>query len=759
MKISIVIPTYNHCDDLLKPCIDSIIKYTDLSDIEVIISANGCKDNTKEYVESLGEPFKLVWNEDAIGYSRATNAGIEISKGDYILLLNNDVILLEQQKNTWIDMLLEPFKDSSVGITGPLKGPSSPAGRDFIIFFCCMIKREVFNKIGLLDIIFGVGGGEDTDFCIKAENIGYKTIQVPNQTLSSDEKFLVGGFPIYHKGEATVHDPNCVSGWSEIFETNSRILAERYNHQWRLGNCCERAVISKDDPVPPREHSRYSWARKNIVGKKILEIGCSSGYGWRYLKDIPNIEYLGIDIDKDVIEFAKENFGDNFKVADINTFNFEQYDTIIAFEVLEHLDNGKELAQKLKQHCKCLLATAPYKEIKGKWGIHHKLHQLTESDFPEFDIKYILLDGEISSNPDRFDGMNLLLMKWENGKSYSNKNISITAEIITKNRYFTTLPLCITSIINQTYKVDKVLIIDDGDKIDLRNNPIYQHLFNMLDFKGIKWEVVFSGGGIPNSRQMAINLSNTDWIWRIDDDCVAESTALEKLVDSVDDKTGAVGGLVINPSNDKINTKSSSKIEDIYQLPNYQWFIPYDMSVKSVDHLYSSFLYRKSAALHGYCKDLSPVGHREETIFTYEMKLNGWDIKIAPKAYTHHLMNPEGGIRSYYNGELWGHDEEIFKQKLAYWKLLKPTSKIIVLDNGIGDHFAFKSILKDVLNKYQDIIIACCYPDVFYGYSGLNFVSICAIPNNIRENLNIYKFMQEQKEQINIVDAFRRLYL
>jgi FkbM family methyltransferase len=231
MKISIVIPTYNHCDDLLKPCIDSIIKYTDLSDIEVIISANGCKDNTKEYVESLGEPFKLVWNEEAIGYSRATNAGIEVSKGDYVLLLNNDIILLEQQKNTWIDMLLEPFKDSSVGLTGPLKLYSEPANHEFIVFFCCLIKIEVFDKIGLLDTAFGVGAGEDTDFCIKAENVGYKMIQVPvgEQSVLSGE-FWISSYPLYHKGEGTVHDPNCVTGWSEIFEHNARILEGRYKN-------------------------------------------------------------------------------------------------------------------------------------------------------------------------------------------------------------------------------------------------------------------------------------------------------------------------------------------------------------------------------------------------------------------------------------------------------------------------------------------------------------------------------------------------
>ena len=40
MKYSVVIGTYNHCDDLLKRCVEALIKYTNLEDIELIIVAN-----------------------------------------------------------------------------------------------------------------------------------------------------------------------------------------------------------------------------------------------------------------------------------------------------------------------------------------------------------------------------------------------------------------------------------------------------------------------------------------------------------------------------------------------------------------------------------------------------------------------------------------------------------------------------------------------------------------------------------------------
>jgi len=228
-SVSIVIATYNHLDDCLKPCIESIKKYCNFENKEVIIVANGCKDGTREYVESLGEPFKLLWFDEAVGAAKAYNAGIREAKYDNILLLNNDVFFLEQSVDTLINMHLIHFNDPKVGIVGPIKSFSPPVGREFIIFFCAMIRKSVFDKIGYLDEIFIVGAGEDTDFCIRAEAAGY-TLAVAGEMTGHDHKEgqVTGSVPIFHKGEATVHDESLVSGWKEIFERNGKILAERY---------------------------------------------------------------------------------------------------------------------------------------------------------------------------------------------------------------------------------------------------------------------------------------------------------------------------------------------------------------------------------------------------------------------------------------------------------------------------------------------------------------------------------------------------
>lgn len=244
MKYSIVIPTYNHCDDLLKPCIESILKNSHCDQIELIVSANGCRDNTKYYLDNLrdqytylglSENFKYVWSDAPLGYARAVNAGIKVSSTDYILLLNNDVIILDYWlKNTWIENLASPLiHEPTVGVTCTLTKYSPVTQRDFAIFFCAMISRNVLNHVGLLSEDYIVGGHEDTDYCMRVELAGYSVRNVDaNLRWSSELNMNVGTFPIYHAGEGTVHDPTLVKDWEETFRRNELILAKKYNIEW-----------------------------------------------------------------------------------------------------------------------------------------------------------------------------------------------------------------------------------------------------------------------------------------------------------------------------------------------------------------------------------------------------------------------------------------------------------------------------------------------------------------------------------------------
>ena len=81
----------------------------------------------------------------------------------------------------------------------------------------------------------------------------------------------------------------------------------------------------------------------------------------------------------------------------------------------------------------------------------------------------------------------------------------ILCSVATRGRYYTTLPLTLQAIINQTLKVDKLVIFDDNDEPkDMRNELTYAHFFQMLDIKGIKWEWIYA--------QKKVSITFTKWL-------------------------------------------------------------------------------------------------------------------------------------------------------------------------------------------------------------------------------------------------------
>jgi GT2 family glycosyltransferase len=223
MLYTVIIPTYNKIDNL-KYCIESIQQYTSLNDIEIIVISNGCKDGTVEYMQKLEGPFKIVHWPEPLGYINSVNIGISLSKGNYIVLLNNDTIL---NGKGWLSYLIDPFNQiSTAGITGPYKGYWNKY--PWLMFFCVAIKRDVFKKIGLLDINFHPGYGEDVDFCIRAGKAGFTIHQVPEQRLTQDKNISTlkhGKFPIYHASNTTFKDDPY---YSDYLTNSKELLTKKY---------------------------------------------------------------------------------------------------------------------------------------------------------------------------------------------------------------------------------------------------------------------------------------------------------------------------------------------------------------------------------------------------------------------------------------------------------------------------------------------------------------------------------------------------
>ena len=314
-----------------------------MNDVDLIISANGCTDNTwvyLNYLQSVVPNLKVIWDDEALGYSKANNLAIEEASCDKIVLLNNDTVLLEQNKNQWLEILDGPFSDPDCGISCIIKGYSEPANHYFAVFFCVMIHRKVFDKIGLLNEEYGVGGGEDTEFCIEAERAGFKVLEVFEKLWSGEQ--YTGGFPIYHKGEGTMHNPELVANWDKVFTENSLKLANKYNDKnikdslsWMNENGEEAKELYKEVIT----ENIYGISRYSLKDRDVIDIGANMGTFSIFASKLGANKVVAVEPVSDTIRVFKMNM----QKADVTN--------IILKQNIASDESGKMMKMALQEKC------------------------------------------------------------------------------------------------------------------------------------------------------------------------------------------------------------------------------------------------------------------------------------------------------------------------------------------------------------------------------------------------------------------------
>jgi len=194
---SVVMLTWNELP-YTQRCLASLRRHTRLP-IELIVVDNGSTDGTVAWLESQPD-LHLIVNPSNLGFPKAANQGIAAAKGRQILLLNNDIVLTAG----WLGRLLAHLHASpQVGMVGPcsnfVSGPQQVPvsyqnlvelesfawrlgrskrgqyrGTDRLVGFCLLIKRELLDRVGVLDEQFGLGCFEDDDLCRRATAAGYE---------------------------------------------------------------------------------------------------------------------------------------------------------------------------------------------------------------------------------------------------------------------------------------------------------------------------------------------------------------------------------------------------------------------------------------------------------------------------------------------------------------------------------------------------------------------------------------------------------
>ena len=102
MKLSIVIICWNDLK-VIQDCIRSIYAETEGVDYEIIVSDNGSNDGSLDHIRSEFPGVRIVENGANLGFAKGNNSGINATRGEYVLILNPDTIILDKA----LDKLLE----------------------------------------------------------------------------------------------------------------------------------------------------------------------------------------------------------------------------------------------------------------------------------------------------------------------------------------------------------------------------------------------------------------------------------------------------------------------------------------------------------------------------------------------------------------------------------------------------------------------------------------------------------------------------
>lgn len=219
MLLSIIIVNYNGTQ-YLRDCLNSIKQMINC-EYEVIIVDNASSDGSTQYLKNNFPWVKLIENNCNSGFSAGNNLGVSIARGDYILLLNNDTLILDD-----IQPAMEVFENNDdIGVIGckllygdgrlqfsngydhtPLRITLSWIGLQKFNFLPSIFRREerrtshydkiqhnvswvsgaflitrkhLWKKLGGMDDHYFMYV-EDVDYCKRVRDAGYRVVYLPS---------------------------------------------------------------------------------------------------------------------------------------------------------------------------------------------------------------------------------------------------------------------------------------------------------------------------------------------------------------------------------------------------------------------------------------------------------------------------------------------------------------------------------------------------------------------------------------------------
>lgn len=324
--VSIIIPVYNKWDYTYK-CLVSIVQNTHGIPYEIIVVDDMSNDLTARIGHFVNQ-VTVIRNRVKRGFLHNCNHGAQISRGKYVLFLNNDTKVTPG----WLAHLLSlPEKDPSIGIVGSkliypdgrlqeaggivfTNGFAWNYGRldspdkheynyvkevDYISGASLMIRRDLWMRIGGFDAQFAPAYSEDVDIAFKARQLGYKVVYQPKSVVVHYEGISHGtdlnaGIKQYQ----VVNQQKFRSKWADVLEREN-LTGSEHLFWARERSKDKKTIVFIDSGVP--SFDKDAGSRTTFM---YLKLFVDMGFNVKFIPDNfikpepygSELEQLGIEI-------------------------------------------------------------------------------------------------------------------------------------------------------------------------------------------------------------------------------------------------------------------------------------------------------------------------------------------------------------------------------------------------------------------------------------------------------------------------------
>lgn len=325
--VSIVIPVYNNILDTLL-CIVSILDAEGDATFEIIVADDGSKDATTQIIPLIGGCVRHVRHARNHGFLGNCNAAAAHARGKYILLLNNDTLVMPH----WLDALLDPFtRFERVGLTGAKlinwNGTLQEAGGiywrdgsawnfgrdqvarapqfsylkdvDYISGAAICLPSEIWLEMDGFDPLFSPAYCEDSDLAFRLRAAGYRTLLTPDAEVIHHEgrshgRDVSSGIKAYQ----VTNMQRLLSRWRDVLERDHYPNAENV-FRARDRSFDKRHVLVVDHYVPQWNQDAGSRSTYNCI-EAFIELGYSVTLWpdnlWRDPDYVPVYQSMGVEV-------------------------------------------------------------------------------------------------------------------------------------------------------------------------------------------------------------------------------------------------------------------------------------------------------------------------------------------------------------------------------------------------------------------------------------------------------------------------------